>query len=96
MLQGSKSRYPKLAAVLKFVPKKNGLNPILAMLQAGDEDLGLDSMAPRDFERLNRDVRSPSCGSKRHVPAVCVCVLCGSALKRRLGICIAVCARVPV
>jgi hypothetical protein len=57
MLDGARARYPKLAAVLKFIPKKNGLNPLLAQLASGDTDLGLDSMQPREFEHLNRDVR---------------------------------------
>jgi len=57
LCDGARTRYPKLYAVLKFIPKKNGLNPLLARMDKGDFDLGLDSMQPRDFEHLNRDVR---------------------------------------
>jgi hypothetical protein len=32
-------------------------NPYLTRLAEGDSDLGLDSLAPREFEHLNRDVR---------------------------------------
>jgi hypothetical protein len=34
LMVGIQARYPDLYAVLKFVPKKNGLNPLLASLQA--------------------------------------------------------------
>ena len=34
LMVGIQERYPDLYAVLKFVPKKNGLNPLLASLQA--------------------------------------------------------------
>ena len=43
------ARYPDLYAVLKFVPKKNGLNPILASLQKGNEDaVAIGQLKPRE------------------------------------------------
>ena len=41
MMVQSQAKYPDLYAVLKFVPKKNGLNPLLAQI-----DEGADASAP--------------------------------------------------
>ena len=52
-------KYPDLYAVIKFVPKKNGLNPLLGSLQKGDdpETLRIDQMRPREVKRRLDDLR---------------------------------------
>ena len=44
------AKYPDLYAVIKFVPKKNGLNPALAALQGGTDpmELRIDQLRPRE------------------------------------------------
>lgn len=54
----SQERYPDLYAVLKFVPKKNGLNPSLEKLLAGDEAaVAIDSLTPREVRRNLDDLQ---------------------------------------
>ena len=61
LMVGIQERYPDLYAVLKFVPKKNGLNPALATLQAADEAaiaaLAIDRLKPRAVRRRLDDLQ---------------------------------------
>lgn len=57
MLVAIQPTYPDLYAVLKFVPKKNGLNPALAKVQKGDsEATRIDKLRPRDVKRRLEDL----------------------------------------
>ena len=58
MLVTIQSNYPDLYAVLKFVPKKNGLNPILAGLADGEdpERYRIDEKKPREVRRRLDDL----------------------------------------
>ena len=54
----SQERYPDLYAVLKFVPKKNGLNPSLAKLSEGDTAaVAIDGLKPREVRRQLDDLQ---------------------------------------
>eukprot|EP00965_Chrysotila_dentata_P144440 4770633-Pleurochrysis_carterae.AAC.3 len=49
--------FPDLYAVLKFVPKKNGLNPLLALLEDGQADaVRLETLRPREVRRRLDDL----------------------------------------
>jgi len=58
LMVGVQQKFPDLYAVLKFVPKKNGLNPLLAKLQAAEhskaatEAVRIDQLRPREVRRL--------------------------------------------
>ena len=53
------ARYPDLYAVVKFVPKKNGLNPLLASLVEGVDpnSLSIEKLKPREVRRRVDDLR---------------------------------------
>ena len=59
----SQARYPDLYAVLKFVPKKNGLNPLLAQLAQQPDpalaaaSLGISGLKPREVRRKIHDLQ---------------------------------------
>ena len=58
VLVGSQQRYPDLWAVLKFVPKKNGLNPLLQRVSEGDlEALSLEGQRAREVRRRLDDLQ---------------------------------------
>jgi len=59
LMVGAQARYPDLYAVMKFVPKKNGLNPLLAQLQEGTDpqELRIDQLKPRDVRRRLDDLQ---------------------------------------
>ena len=58
MLVQIQARYPDLYAVLKFVPKKNGLNPLLAKVQRGDlAATDINGLRPREVRRRLDDVQ---------------------------------------
>ena len=58
MMVEIQARYKDLYAVAKFVPKKNGLNPVLAALQDGasPESMRIDHLKPREVRRRLDDV----------------------------------------
>ncbi len=68
LVVASQARYPDLYAVLKFVPKKNGLNPLLSRLngwEGGAEgegaheleaSLGIEALRPREARRRLDDL----------------------------------------
>ena len=58
MMVEIQARYKDLYAVAKFVPKKNGLNPVLAALQDGasPEAMRIDHLKPREVRRRLDDV----------------------------------------
>lgn len=60
LMVGIQAKYPDLYAVLKFVPKKNGLNPLLAQLSAegtDPESMRIDELRPREVRRRLDDLR---------------------------------------
>lgn len=56
VLVESLRRYPDLFAVLKFVPKKNGLNPMLALMEDAGAGPSLDGLKPREVKRQMEDL----------------------------------------
>ena len=59
MMVAIQAAYPDLYAVVKFVPKKNGLNPLLAeLLNGADPDkLRIDALKPREVRRQLDDLK---------------------------------------
>ena len=59
MMVQSQAKYPDLYAVLKFVPKKNGLNPLLAQIDEGADAsaVALDGLRPREARRRIEDAQ---------------------------------------
>jgi len=59
IMEASQARYPDLYAVLKFVPKKNGLNPLLAKVQKGPlpPEARLTDVKPREVRRRLDDTQ---------------------------------------
>lgn len=58
MMLEIQARYPDLYAVVKFVPKKNGLNPTLAALLDGvdPQSMQIDGLKPREVRRRLDDL----------------------------------------
>ena len=58
VLLHSREAYPDLWAVLKFVPKKNGLSPVLALLaREGAEAVSVATLPPRALRRQLDDLQ---------------------------------------
>jgi len=58
MLVALQAAHPDLYAVLKFVPKKNGLNPWLASVQKGNAGAArIDKLRPREVRRRLDDLQ---------------------------------------
>jgi len=56
VLATAKKSYPDLWATLKFVPKKNGLNPMIAAMEKGGAPPSLEGRTPREARRALEDL----------------------------------------
>ena len=56
VLATAKKSYPDLYATLKFVPKKNGLNPMIAAMEKGGAPPSLEGRTPREARRALEDL----------------------------------------
>ena len=56
VLATAKKSYPDLWATLKFVPKKNGLNPMVAAMEKGGAPPSLEGRTPREARRALEDL----------------------------------------
>ena len=71
MMVEIQARYPDLYAVIKFVPKKNGLNPSLAELLNGREpdSMRMDDMKPREVRSIYGQAQPTACLRPARLPS---------------------------
>lgn len=58
LVEQCQKKYPKLYSVLKFIPKKNGLNPFLGQLRDGKTNaVSIEDLRPREIQRYKDDLQ---------------------------------------